>query len=658
MTGPYAPRNDFGNVDHTSSEKEEAMRSFFHCVILGPIVAGALLAGGASGYQTNSSGQAPVKPPLTVWVAPGGDDANAGTKDAPLATIAQAQRKTCDHRRMGGRGEVTIILKDGVYFLSEPLRFGPKDSGDAPTWIKSAVDEKATISGGIKIENWEQVTETVAGLCKAARGKIWEAPAPFVNGRPLEFRQFWVGGQKATRARTPNAGDMIRLTLWDRDKREAGFPAGTVESIDDPAGMEMFLQQQWETAILRIKTLKREDGRAIVTFCDPESRIEFEHPWPQPLMPPEGPGGAFILTNRIEFLDSPGEWVLSHRDGKIYYWPREGEDMEKIQAIAPALTTLLEVAGTADRPVEHIHFSEIRFEHAGWSEPSFTGHVPLQLGMKIIDAYKLRPKGTPEWRSLDNQAWVERMPAGVSVTGAEDVWFWRCQFRHMGASGLDLGAATRNCSAVTCHFEDIGGSGLQAGSFQEAPIETHLPYDPQDERELCDGVKIEANTFEDTANEDWGCAAIAAGYVRDIAIEQNYIKNTSYTGISLGWGWTRTINCMRNNLIHANRIERCATRLCDTAGIYTLSAQPGTVISNNVIEKIEMSPWVDRPGQWSYLYADEGSSYMTFKDNWCAEDKTYENAVGAGLTWENNGPDVEESITESAGPYDLRNTIR
>jgi hypothetical protein len=89
--------------------------------------------------------------------------------------------------------------------------------------------------------------------------------------------------------------------------------------------------------------------------------------------------------------------------------------------------------------------------------------------------------------------------------------------------------------------------------------------------------------------------------------------------------------------------------MCDSAGIYTLSAQPGTVISENVVTQIKMSPYVDRPDHWFYLYLDEGSSFIQVRDNWCAEEKFLKNANGPGNLWENNGPGVSPEIRQRAG---------
>ncbi len=588
-----------------------------------------------------------------IWVAPDGLDMQPGTREQPLASPARALRQARELRRLQDPSisdGVRIVLRGGDYALSEPVFIRPEDSGTAasPTVLAAAPGEKPVLSGGVAVAGWKKLSEAPAGLPAAARGHVWIAPAPRFNGRLLEFRQLWVDSQKAVRARTPGEGDMIRLTAWDRPKREAWIPA----SVAMPAktdGVELVLLQMWEIAVLRVKSHEVQGERARVTFHDPESRVEFEHPWPQPVFSEKYGNSPFFLANAIDFLDEPGEWFEDTAAGLVYYWPRQGEDLAKARVVAPALETLVQVAGTPDRPVAHVAFEGISFAHTTWLRPSTHGHVPLQAGFFMIDAYGLRPKGTPDWRSLDNQAWTGRPPGAVTAVGAQHLRFTRCRVEHAAANGLDLAAAVTDSTVEGCVIRDIGINGLMAGEFSEGGTESHLPWNPADERAVTARLRFANNLLTDCANEDWGGVALAAGFVRDTVIEHNEISNTSYTGISLGWGWTRTPNAMRRNTVRANLIHHIATRMSDTAGIYTLSAQPGTVVSENVVHSITMSPWVHDPEHWFYLYTDEGSSFITVRDNWVPAEKFLQNANGPGNLWENNGPQVNAKIKAAAG---------
>ena len=184
------------------------------------------------------------------------------------------------------------------------------------------------------------------------------------------------------------------------------------------------------------------------------------------------------------------------------------------------------------------------------------------------------------------------------------------------------------------------GNGLWRGKFQ---------CDASDRREICTGLTIQNNRIDDAANEDWGCIGIGTGYVRDIKILHNEISNVSYTGISLGWGWNQQTCAMANNLVKGNYIHHYARHMYDTAGIYTLGSQPHTFIEENVVDSIYTPGYVHDPEHWFYLYTDEGSSYITVRNNWTPAEKFLRNSNGPGCTWENNGPMVSDSIKGRAG---------
>ena len=65
----------------------------------------------------------------TFYVSPNGDDAAAGSIDAPWQTLAGAR----DNLRVGGHldgdGNITVLFRGGTYVLSETVVFGLQDSG-------------------------------------------------------------------------------------------------------------------------------------------------------------------------------------------------------------------------------------------------------------------------------------------------------------------------------------------------------------------------------------------------------------------------------------------------------------------------------------------------------------------------------------------------
>ena len=586
-----------------------------------------------------------------IWISPKGSDFNDGTRQSPKATLTSALRQAREWRRTEDnriQGGITIYMEGGTYAFYEPFFIRPEDSGtkESPTIIRSVGDEKVILSGGISINGWKK------------QGKVWVADVPVFNGRPLDFRQLWVNGKKAVRARdVEDFEKMNRICSVDEKNEILYVPAVSIRRLIDNKGnlkakyAEMVLHQMWCVANLRIRSVEVQGDSAAIRFHQPESRIQFEHPWPRPMVTTDGHNSAFYLTNARELQDVPGEWYHDIDARKVYYYPREGEKMQEAEVIVPAVETLVRVEGTVDRPVCHIRFEKITFSYTTWMRPSEKGHVPLQAGMYLTDGYRIDPKMQRNYLNhpLDNQGWLGRPAAAVRVVAARQIDFERCRFEHLGSTGLDYEEAVQGGVVRGCLFRDIAGNGLLVGSFSPAAHETHLPYDPADRREVCTQQHINNCYFTEIGNEDWGCLAIAAGYVGDVNIEHNEISEVPYSGISLGWGWTQTVNCMRNNRVHANLIHHYAKHMYDVAGIYTLGSQPKSYVTENCVHSIYKPGYVHDPNHWFYLYTDEGSSFITVRDNWTEGEKYLQNANGPGNVWENNGPKVDNDVRERAG---------
>ena len=596
---------------------------------------------------------------LTLWgadtiisVAPGSDGA---IEDAPRAAREFRRRHVSDvdyiQHVFTPDVRTTIILQSGIHRLYQPLTVRAEDS-----FVDIRGEDGAVISGAVRITHWKK------------QGNMYVAELPDVNGRPLDSRQLWVNGRKAVRARNVvDFEDMQRIVSVDKKRgfvwvtKEAIAPlvdARALRAVKDSGWVklnsasryaEMVLHQMWEVSVLRLQRIFIRGDSAALQFCNPERRIQFSRPWPFPMYNSEH-DSPYYFTNSLTLLDKPGEWYADARTHRIYYMPREGDDMNDAIADMPALETLVNVLGTPERPVQGVRFSNISFQHTSWLRPGTHGHVPLQAGMYIMEGYKLRPQiDRPNNHKLDNQDWLGRASAAVQLYGADNVRFENCEFRHLGSSGIDYQEFCHGGGIYDCTLSDIACNGAVFGSFSPAGLETHLPYLPMDRRAICSGQAVNNSRFTDIGNEEWGCVAIAAGYVKDIKIEHNEISNVPYSGISVGWGWNRDSVGLGNNLVRANYIHHYARHMYDCAGIYTLGNQPGTLITENVVEQIYKPSYVHDPEHWFYLYTDEGSSHITVSNNWTPSEKYLQNANGPGNVWKNNGPQVSEQIKQQAG---------
>src|SRR5437762_418694 len=101
---------------------------------------------------------------VTVFVAPSGDDAAAGTAGAPVRSLSRAR----DLARAHAPG-ATVQLADGTYRMTTPLVLDARDSG--VTWT-AAPDAHPVVTGGVRVTGWTK------------SGSLWSAPLS-VNTRQL-----------------------------------------------------------------------------------------------------------------------------------------------------------------------------------------------------------------------------------------------------------------------------------------------------------------------------------------------------------------------------------------------------------------------------------------------------------------------------------------
>ncbi|MCH5311584.1 MAG: right-handed parallel beta-helix repeat-containing protein [Prevotella sp.] len=561
-----------------------------------------------------------------IYVSTTGNDSADGTKERPFATLTRAIKQAREWRRLhnpNAEGGIYITMCGGTYTQEKPIFLRPEDSGTAtsPTIIQAAEGEQVTISGGKMVTNWQKGTDDER-VRPELRSKLWIADAPTMGNRIVETRQLWVNGKKALRASQFGKNVMERMTDFRIDDESIIIPISSLKKsglkVDGTyPQLEMIVHQRWAIAILRVKAMQdMGDGNVRVTFHNPESQLEFAHPWPQPVIGGERGNSSFCLVNALEMLDEPGEWYQDYPSGKIYYYPREGEDMAKAEAIVPVVDKLMAVEGSNERRVSNITFSNIAFEHSAWLQPSYEGLVTLQGGFAMIDAYKLHEPGLPEKAELENQAWIKRPASAISIHHSDNINFRNCAFRHLSATALDYETACYNSIIDNCIVDEIGGNGIMIGAFPDRGFETHVPYIPQVTTDICHDITISNCQISDAANEDWGAVGIAAGYVRNVTIDHNHVYNLPYSGICVGWGWTALESGMRENKITNNEVHDFALMLYDAGGIYTLSNQPNSLISGNKIYNIGKSPYATNERAFE-IYFDEATDGFTVKDNDC-----------------------------------------
>jgi len=525
-----------------------------------------------------------------VYVSTRGDDAYTGTSGkvprmlasgkpatsvGPFATIERAQQavRAWKAKQPERTDPIVVEIGGGLYRLKAPLTFGPGDgSGNRTVLYTAATGQRPIISGGRRVGPWVEE----GGIWQVKLAGDWRLNELFVNGR------------RATRARYPNDRYLRVETVGDDNRTSFTWNKGDLPALADPGPMQLVFLHDWSITRVRIKSLDAGTRRLTTAYpVGPHARHyrmnHFErHP-------------RYYLENHVSFLDAPGEWRHDPATGILRYKPREGETRDNIIAVAPYLTKLLTVKGTADQPVRNLRFRGLTLVHCAYcpgeryaaGQAAFHEEGDAGGGLRIPT------------------------PAAVTFDFAEACEMQGCRVEHVGGSGVWIRQRNRRCALTGCAINDTGGNGVMIGEDC---------YRRVDGNGWCDAAPGQAttqctltdNTIERVGQRFYGAVGVWVGMANHITVAHNEVRNTPYTGISVGWMWNPRPTPCHHNIIEKNHIHHIMQTLSDGGGVYTLGRQPGARLIGNVIHDV---PRNAGRAESNGMFLDQGTTDLLIADN-------------------------------------------
>ncbi len=441
-----------------------------------------------------------MKKTSTVYLEPSGDDQNgSGTRTSPVASL---QRAIVLSRKVAAGACRRIDAGDGIYFNTSATL----ESIDSGLELIARRGAKPVFYGGERVTDWRP---------EGGGSPFWVAEAPGAQ----DIRALVVNGRFAPRARFPESGSIQHASEfavnwmsstkggWERKPTEEELttlklvPGSLPENLSE-RNAELTIYHSWDESLVGIKQWDRKSG--IITFSTPAGH------------PPGAFGGwkeqahMFTVWNVREGMTVPGQWYLDRERGLLVYWPREMEDIESIDVIAPAVTSVLRLAGAMDAPVRDINIKGLTFGMTatpmiagGFGACKFEGAIEGDFahGLRLEDV-------TVRWTGGQ----------GIRVNRSDGVRCRNCTVHDVGAGGM--------------HFSGAGGVVASA-------LVHHV------------GLTYPSALALRVHGENW-------------RIHHNTIHHSPYSAVNAGG---------RNLRIEHNRFHHVMEELVDGAAIYVFAAK-------------------------------------------------------------------------------------
>ncbi|WP_164743500.1 discoidin domain-containing protein [Microbacterium sulfonylureivorans] len=376
--------------------------------VVAAVAASALVLSGILCVQSTASAAVTA----TLYVAPAGSG-TACTQSAPCS-VAAAQTKVRQIRPVE-TGDIVVNVSGGTYSLTQPLDFGPQDSGlDAQRRViwQAAPGANPVLSGETAVTGWTQ--EGSSG--------VWSAPAP--TG-VTDTRQLYIDDIRGVRARSDY---LPNLTLAEQPLRGGRFTTPTtptsMSTWKDPTGVEMIFHATFNSNRCVVESVTTSGTLDVVDIEDPC--------WDYAEYVGNFQNHARVVTfieNAYELLDDPGEWYFD-RAGTVkgdsmprfYYMPRSGQAMTGGGAAivtVPHVESILHIAGTSSSAkVKFVEFRGLTVAGSTWSLPEIQGTAGVVDDMETTRISYGGPAG----------AWIEQnsdytYKGKEHVTSVEGAWF-------------------------------------------------------------------------------------------------------------------------------------------------------------------------------------------------------------------------------------------
>lgn len=425
------------------------------------------------------------------FISTEGKDMNLGSIEAPFASLEKALEEARKES-----GEVTLFLREGTYRLQKTVVLTKTDGNrNKALNIRSYPGEKVVISGGQKLDlDWKPYKKGI--MCAKIEGQV-------------QMDMLLVNGEIRHMARYPNYDE--QAIRFNGTSAEATAPSRVKQWKHPETGyLHAMHRSDWGDFHYRI------------TGKDDKNQLVLEGGWQNNRQSGLHPDNRMV-ENIFEELDAPGEWFFDTEESVLYYYPIEGENMEKAVVETPQLKHLFEIRGTEADPVMNIRLDGLQL---------------TQTMRTFMERYE------PMLRS----DWTIYRGAAVFMEGTERCSLSDCDLYNLGGNAVFFSKYNRNAEVSGSHFTNIGASAIcfvgdpqcvRSPSFEYSLF---VPFDLLDREKGPKGNNYPSNcVVKDNLIHKIGLfekqiTGIELSMSQSIIISHNSIYDTPRAGINVSEG--------------------------------------------------------------------------------------------------------------------------
>lgn len=431
---------------------------------------------------------------VTFYVAPNGSDANNGMLKKPFKTLTKALLSA-----QRAKGQKAIIqLRKGYYYLDKTLVINAAHALFESMEITSYKNEPVFIDGGQPLQlAW-----------KPSQNGIYQA----VVAPNIAFEQLFIDGQQQPLARYPNYDANARVfhgTATDAISPER------IKTWKNPTGGYVHALHSGEWGGFHY----------IITGKDEKGELKMEGGWQNNRPAPMHKQYRFVENIREE-LDAPGEWFFDKTSRILYFYPPKNVNLGTALVEVSKLKNLLELRGTANKPVRNVQLKNLQFVH---TERSF-----METKEPLV-----------------RSDWTFYRGGAVLFDGTENCKISDCTFTELGGNAIVVSNYNKHTVISGCHIHHIGASAVafvgdpKAARSPSFRYELSIPYEKLDKtpgpqtNNFPQECTVTDNLIHDMGQLEKQATGVQIELSSTITVSHNSIYNTPRAGINIGdgaWG--------------------------------------------------------------------------------------------------------------------------